>query len=179
MKTLKILIATAALAFAGTAFAGAPWTYVDLGYLTADSGDERTDGLGLRGSFGFAEVWHVGLDLESVEWFGGKSKGGVDETGYSIFIGAHPALSENVDLVIDLGYASSEFERSNTKDDVTALFLRGARASGMWSGRFGAWRIACAGMHTLRADTHTPAHPHPVLPSIHSSNHPPSCPTPP
>lgn len=140
MKTLKILVAVAAIAFTGAAFAGAPWTYIDLGVNAADSSaisggststnDDRTTGASIRGSFGFANVWHAGLNVEANEWNGGKGKpGGVDETAYDIWVGVHPAMGDKVDLVLDLGYASSEFEVTGTKDDVTALYLRtGPRA---------------------------------------------------
>lgn len=130
MKSLKFFVAAAALTVSGAAVAGAPWSYIDLGLNTADSGDERTTGLGLRGSFGFANIWHVGLGIEANEWNGGKGKiGGVDETAYDIWVGLHPAVTDNTDLVVDLGYASSEFELTGAKDDVTALYLRtGPRA---------------------------------------------------
>ena len=71
----KLMIALAALAMSGTAVAGPSWTYVDLGYLVGDSAqkDAETEGLGLRGSFGFANMWHVQLDLAAGETAGGKS----------------------------------------------------------------------------------------------------------
>ncbi len=131
MKTLRKIVVVAVLAIPCAAMAGAPWTFVDLGLNTADSGDERTSGVGLRGSFGFADIWHVGLNLEANEWNGGKGKpGGVDEAGGDIWVGLHPAMGEKVDLVLDLGYASSEFDAGgNTKDDITAVYLRtGPRA---------------------------------------------------
>jgi len=132
MKTLKTIFLVALLALPGIAFAGAPWTYVDLGLNTADSGDERTSGVGLRGSIG-TNLFHAGLEVESNEWAGGKDKGGADEMGYALWVGLHPAMTDNVDLVLDLGYAGSEFETvsgsTTFKDDVTALFLRaGPRA---------------------------------------------------
>ena len=142
MKTLKLLIAIAALAISGTALAGAPWTYVDLGLNTADSSsfsgsssandDDRTTGFGLRGSIG-TNLFHAGLNIEQNEWAGGKDKAGADETGYDVWVGLHPAMGEKVDLVLDLGYASSEFETisgsTTIKDDVNALYLRtGPRA---------------------------------------------------
>jgi len=131
---LKLVIATVALAFSGAVFAGAPWTYVDLGYITADSGDDRTDGLSLRGSFGFADIWHAGVALQGIEVAGGKSKpAGGDVSGGNIYIGLHPAVTANTDLVVDLGYEGLEVEEEFTsgtqKNDITSLFLRaGPRA---------------------------------------------------
>lgn len=131
MKTLKTILLVALLALPGITFAGPAWTFVDLGLNTADSGDERTTGYGLRGSFGFGDLFHVGLGIEQNEWAGGKSKSGVDETAYDIWVGLHPAMGEKVDLVLDLGYLSSEFDfgSSSSDVDVTALYLRtGPRA---------------------------------------------------
>jgi len=131
---LKLVLVTVALVFSGAVFAGAPWTYVDLGYVTADSGDDRTDGLALRGSFGFADIWHVGAALQGIEVAGGKSKPfGADVSGGSIYIGLHPAVTPNTDMVLDLGYEGLEVEEEFTSgtqtSDVTSLFLRaGPRA---------------------------------------------------
>jgi len=128
---LKLIVATVALAFSGAVFAGAPWTYVDLGYITADSFEDRTDGLGLRGSFGFAGMWHVGATISSVEVQGGKSKPfGWDESGYGLFVGLHPAITDYADLVLDLGYNDAEADfGSGFEDDITGVFLRaGPRA---------------------------------------------------
>lgn len=134
MKTLKLIVAITALVVSGAAVAGAPWTYVDLGYVTADSGDDRTDGLALRGSFGFADIWHAGVALQGIEVAGGKSKPqGADVSGGNIYIGLHPAVTPNTDLVVDLGYEAleveEEFSIGTVKNDVTSLFLRaGPRA---------------------------------------------------
>lgn len=128
---LKLIVATVALTVSGAVFAGAPWTYVDLGYITADSFEDSTDGVGLRGSFGFADVWHVGATASSVEVQGGKDKPfGFDETGYSLFVGLHPEITDYADLVLDLGYSDAEDDfGSGFEDDVTGVFLRaGPRA---------------------------------------------------
>jgi hypothetical protein len=125
MKGIKLLIALAALTLSGAAVAGAPFTFVDLGYVTSDSGDERTDGFALRGSFGFGNMWHVGLGAMSADAGGGKSKaGGADVSGFDLYVGLHPAITDNLDLVVDLGYQSGEVDDGSFKDDVTAIFLR-------------------------------------------------------
>lgn len=121
----KLVIAFVVMVICGTATAGAPWTYVDLGYVTADSGDERTDGINLRGSFGFADMWHVGGSVGTVEVAGGKDKPfGADVTPFSIYVGLHPGITDNLDLVVDLGYESAEIETGTVKDDINAVFLR-------------------------------------------------------
>jgi hypothetical protein len=125
MKGIKLLIALAALTLSGAAVAGAPFTFVDLGYVTSDAGDERTDGLALRGSFGFGNMWHVGLGAMSADAGGGKSKaGGADVSGFDVYVGLHPAITDNLDLVVDLGYQSGEVDDGSFKDDVTAILLR-------------------------------------------------------
>ena len=89
MKSLKLIVAAAALTISGAAVAGPSYTFVDLGYLTGDSGDERTDGFGLRGSFGFANLWHVAAEVSAAEAGGGKSKvGGADISGGNLYVGA-------------------------------------------------------------------------------------------
>jgi hypothetical protein len=136
MKGLKTIAAAAALAISGAAVAGPSYTFVDLGYLTGDSGNERTDGLGLRGSFGFAGLWHVAGEYSAVEAGGGKGKvtttgNGIDVSGGNIYVGLHPAVTDNTDLVIDLGYDLLEADDGSTsgKTDVTSIFLRtGPRA---------------------------------------------------
>ena len=131
MKSLKLIVTAAVLTISGAAVAGPSYTFVDLGYLTGDSGDERTDGFGVRGSFGFAGMWHVAAELSAAETEGGKSKaGGADVSGGNIYVGLHPAMTDNTDLVIDLGYEALEYDGGTSgKADVTGVFLRtGPRA---------------------------------------------------
>ena len=134
MNKMRCIVAAAALIASGTVAAGAPWTFVDLGYVTGDSGDEKSMGAALRGSLGFAKIWHVGLGVSSFEDDGGKGKGppnnpGSDNTGVNVFVGLHPALTSNTDLVLDLGYTSVEVDDGSTKDDINGIYLRaGPRA---------------------------------------------------
>ncbi|MFW2404301.1 MAG: hypothetical protein ACN4GT_05995, partial [Gammaproteobacteria bacterium] len=131
MKTLKTIFLAALLALPGVTFAGAPWTFVDLGYLAADSGDERTDGVSLRGSIGFAGMWHAGAGYLTADVAGGKSKpGGADVDGYNIYVGLHPAVTDSTDLVLDLGYEALEADGGGGSTiDTTDVFLRaGPRA---------------------------------------------------
>ena len=134
-RLIKTIIVIAALTVSGIAIAGPSYTFVDLGYLTGDAGDERTDGLGVRGSFGFAGMWHVAGELNALEANGGKDKNGQDISGVTIYGGLHPAMTDNTDLVIDLGFDVFEAETlagttgGDNTTDITAIFLRtGPRA---------------------------------------------------
>ena len=121
----KAIIALAALAISSSAFAGAKWTYVDAGYVMGDSGDESTDGYSIRGSFGFAEIWHIGASWGAVDYFGGNGKtNGSDSDAYSIYFGVNPALTDDIDLVVDLGYTAAEDEVGTEKLDSDSIFLR-------------------------------------------------------
>jgi len=99
----KVLLTLAALALSGTAMAGPSWTFVDLGYITGDSEDDNPiDGYSLRGSFGFGDIWHVQGFVANIE----DDFNDVDT--YGIRGGIHPALTDNTDFVLDLGYAQAD-----------------------------------------------------------------------
>ena len=98
----KAMIALAALAFMGTAIAGPNWTYVDAGYTRASSGEGVTDGFLLRGSIGFMEMWQARVEYVDGQIDGG-SPPGEDYDGYLLAIGAHPAVSDSTDLVLEIG----------------------------------------------------------------------------
>ena len=107
----KLIIAAAAMAVSTGALAGPSWTYVDLGLVFnnySPDADEDSVGYALRGSFGFADLWHVQAAVASTELNGGKSKGGADITLYDIRGGIHPAVTDNVDFVLDIGYEGGE-----------------------------------------------------------------------
>jgi hypothetical protein len=121
----KLLVAAAALAVSTGAMAGPSWTYVDAGYVTGDAGDESTDGFGLRGSFGFADIWHIQADYLYYEQAGGKDKsGGNDVNGYSIRGGVHPAVTDNTDFVADIAYTGGEIDNGSTKTEPDSIDLR-------------------------------------------------------
>ena len=138
MNGFKSIVAAAALTVSGAAVAGPSYTFVDLGYLTGDSGDDRTAGLGVRGSFGFANIWHIAGEFEGGEVAGGKGSGannaGADFAGGNIYAGLHPAVTDNTDLVIDLGFEAVEYKQAtgvnnDGKTEVSSVFLRtGPRA---------------------------------------------------
>ena len=132
----KVLVTLAALALSTSAIAGPSWTYVDAGLTFADYDsdvDEDTVGYGLRGSFGFGELWHVQAGVGSVEVGGGKSKtGGADVTVYNLRGGIHPAVTDNTDFVLDIGYTGGEakFESGSEKLKPSVYDIRtGLRAN--------------------------------------------------
>ena len=129
----KALVALAAMAISTGAIAGPAWTYVDLGVAigNSDNQGEDTQAYALRGSFGFANIWHIQADIASGEFDGGKSvSGGRDFTSYVIRGGLHPAVSDNADFVLDIAYLSTEeTNTSNAKATDKAYQLRtGVRA---------------------------------------------------
>jgi hypothetical protein len=109
MKSITLLAATAALTVSSVAVAGPNWTYAELGYVAADSiGDEDSGGFVLNGSFGFADVFHVGGGIGAFELEGGKSKGGIDADSFNVYVGYNPAMTDNVDAIVRVGYAETE-----------------------------------------------------------------------
>ena len=129
MKSINLMVATAAIAVSGTAIAGPSYTYADFGYTVSDSfgNNNETEGLALRGSFGFAEVFHVGGGYIDGEVNGGKGSEfnedacdanslseairnclPGDTSGYNLYFGFNPAMTENIDLVARIGYSDLE-----------------------------------------------------------------------
>jgi hypothetical protein len=125
----KLLLTMAALALSTSAIAGPSWTYVDLGVVVGDgNADEDLIGYGLRGSFGFGDLWHIQADVASFEQNGGKGNAGppagTDNTLYTIRGGIHPAVTDNTDFVLDISYTGAEVENSTTKDKPKAYGIR-------------------------------------------------------
>jgi hypothetical protein len=76
------------------------YSYVDLGYTEADlDGVADGDGFSVRGSVGFAENFFVFADYAT---FGFPAS--VDLDQYSVGLGGHMGIAENVDLVGRVGY---------------------------------------------------------------------------
>ena len=120
----KLLVAAAAMAISTGAIAGPSWTYVDLGAIIADgSNSEDTTGLGLRGSFGFGDLWHIQAEVASFELNGGKGKCDLEEqecgdvTTYVLRGGIHPAVTDDAQFVLDIGYQGGEVK---TRDEDTS-----------------------------------------------------------
>jgi hypothetical protein len=155
MKSINLVVATAAIAVSGAAMAGPSYTYADFGYTVSDSfgNNNETEGLALRGSFGFAEVFHVGGGYIDGEVSGGKGSEFDEDTcaaeseleaiktclpgdtsGYNLYFGFNPAMTENMDLVARIGYSDIENKigASGIPDFIvedTAVFLEiGPRA---------------------------------------------------
>lgn len=114
MKTTnQLLAALSALVLPGVALADNPaWTYGQVGYVRADSGDDSTDAFRVKGSLAFLEQFHV-----QAEWFDGEygdseasfdGEDNVDFDGYRLVVGAHPSLAPNTDGVLQLQYFDIE-----------------------------------------------------------------------
>ena len=123
MKSIKLLAATAALTVSSIAVAGPNYTYLDLGFVTADSSYKKdTGGFVLRGSFG-EDLFHVGAEIAAGEANGGKgskpiraaeegggSITGTDTSGYKLYFGINPAVTDNIDLIVRVGYRADDFK---------------------------------------------------------------------
>jgi hypothetical protein len=124
----KVLITMAALAASTSVMAGPSWTYVDAGVSFADSNYELGDdaiGYGIRGSFGFGSLWHIQANVASVEVNGGKGDPiGFDDTTYSLRGGIHPAVTDNTDFVLDIGYEGQEWDFDGLKVKPTSYDIR-------------------------------------------------------
>ncbi len=95
------------------ASAGPNYTYIDLGFVTANSeGNEDTGGFVLRGSYG-EDLFHAGAEIAVGELEGGKGKGnrnGQDTSGYRFYFGMNPAVTDNIDLIVRVGYRADDFK---------------------------------------------------------------------
>jgi len=126
----KLILAAAALALSTSAMAGPKWTYADLGYIVGDSGDEDTDGYRVSGSFGFADIWHVGLNYNDAELNGGQGSNfaGADADFFEVSVGVNPALTDNTDFVFDVSYFDGSIESGSglgaSDDDFDGYGLR-------------------------------------------------------
>jgi hypothetical protein len=107
------LLSASALLVAGTAAAELPeWTYGQVGYYQADSvGSSQTDGFTVDASVGLFEVWH----LQAGYIDGSLGDGGFDNDfdGWSVTAGAHPAINEKSQLVINVGYFDTSYDESS------------------------------------------------------------------
>ena len=139
MRSITLWAATAALTVSSVAVAGPNYTFAQLGFYTADSqGKEDTGGFVLRGSYG-EDIFHVGAGIASGEYDGGRSKQsgtnefGADTDAYELYAGVNPAITDNIDAVVRVGYTAGEFKGRNAGDNYKvedeALFLSfGTRA---------------------------------------------------
>ncbi len=104
------LLSASALLVAGTAAAELPeWTYGQVGYFQGDSfGTEQTDGFTVDGSIGFLDVWHFQAGYID----GSLGQGSVtnDFDGWNVTIGAHPAINEKSQLVLNGYYFDTSYD---------------------------------------------------------------------
>jgi hypothetical protein len=105
------LLSAAALLGTATAQAELPWTYAEFGYAAADGEDNfETDAYDLKGSIGFAEVWHASLAYRDGTSEQGEFNEDVDFDGYQLIFGAHPQLTPNTQLITDFTYFDYDFD---------------------------------------------------------------------
>ena len=106
MKLVKVMLGGLLLAAAPLAALAEDmsYSYVDLAYVDTDIDGvgPSLDGFGLRGSIGFAQNWFAFGE------FAAQSVSGVDLDTYTVGLGGHYGLVENLDLVGRLGWTKVE-----------------------------------------------------------------------
>lgn len=117
-KSMGIALLSAATLLGGTAAqADLRWTYGELGYLSADGTENsETDALELKGSMGFASMWHAQLSYLDGETDTSFSSG-FDFDGFRVVVGAHPQLTPNTQLIADLTYFDYGYENNGPDTD--------------------------------------------------------------
>lgn len=127
MKIMNVMVGTLLLATAPIAAQAEDMSYsfIDLGYTEVDIDNGPTgDGVGLRGSVGFAENFFVFADYAMFDF-----SGGVDVDLYSVGFGGHLAIADSVDLVGRAGYAKADASAGGfSVDDSGYLISAGIRA---------------------------------------------------
>lgn len=117
MKNLGTAVCAVAFLAAAPAFAGdnPAWTYGQVQYQQSTSGDDTADAIGIAGSLGIADLFHVQAEFASGN-FG--TSGDDDYDRYSIIAGVHPAVGPNTDAVFNIRYSSMDPDDSS--DDLDA-----------------------------------------------------------
>jgi hypothetical protein len=86
---------------------------VDAGYYQASSfGDEQTDAFVLNGSLGILDNWHAQLSYIDGSLADSGFADSNDFDGYNIVVGAHPAINEKSQLVVNAMYFDTSYEAS-------------------------------------------------------------------
>ncbi len=118
MRTIsKALLVTAAVAIPGVTLAENPaWTYGQIGYVRADSGDDATDAFSVKGSLGFAENFHGQVKYTDGDI--GDTGGDIEFDGFEIVLGANPSVGANTDAVVALRYFDYSYDDTGGDDDV-------------------------------------------------------------
>jgi hypothetical protein len=133
------LLSAAAMLASGSALAGEAtggsdisWTYLQLGYVSADGNDAaETDGFNVMGSLGLAPNWHVGagytaLDTDENEPFGNDSFG---SDTWQLSVGWNGGLTKSSQVYADLGYFDTEYDDDFDGAEGDGIFLSaGVRA---------------------------------------------------
>jgi hypothetical protein len=105
IKGIALLSAAALLAPAVVSAAETlPWTFIQGGYTRADGGEEtlETDAYSALGSVGFLGNWHAQLEYTDGEVDARDFDRDFD--GYRLIAGAHPQITDNTQLRIDITY---------------------------------------------------------------------------
>jgi len=152
----KLLLGLAATVIAAPAMAAAPWTYIQLQYIEADSDldevDQRTTGYGIEGSLGFLENWHVQGAYNKVKGDSDGSNPRWDRVkAYSIRGGYHGDITESLEIVADIGYSKgkNDGDQSSGEGETTYYDLRvGPRLFAGEKLELGAYIIAGRGKGT-------------------------------
>ena len=121
----KAMIAVAAMAVSGAATAGPAWTYVDGGIVFTESTGDTPVGAKLTGSFGF-DLFHVNgsyttisdsIDVTEIEDITDQIDDSDDYDVWRIGAGIHPAITDNTDMFLEIGYSSGEGDNSDVEPD--------------------------------------------------------------
>jgi hypothetical protein len=116
----KVIITLAALGLSSVAMAEGPsYTYVDVGYLGADSGDDQTTGAVLSGSLSLFENFHTNFSYSAID---DSAQPLVDDYDvWRLAVGMHPAITDSTDLVLELGVSSGKFDDADVEPDAVDL----------------------------------------------------------
>jgi hypothetical protein len=127
----KVIITLAALGLSSVAMAEGPsYTYVDLGYLGADSGDDQTTGVVLSGSLEVFSNFHTNFSYSAIDdaaqWdgvvgFGDTDSGSDDFDVWRLAVGMHPAITDSTDLVLEIGVSQGEYDRTRNNADTGSV----------------------------------------------------------
>lgn len=117
MKYLSTAVCAAAVLAAGPALAGdnPAWTWGQIDYSQASSGDDTSDAFGLGGSLGIADLFHVQLGYQNGT-IGNDFGPDQDFDGYTVTAGVHPHIGAATDAVFNVSY--SKFNLDDTNNDV-------------------------------------------------------------
>ena len=113
----KLILIAATMALSSAAVAGPAWTYVDAGLVLSDtSGEDTSAGGKFTGSFGF-DIFHANLSYLDIADVGVLEGEKVDFQAARIGLGIHPAITDNTDMVVEIGYTDAEIDIDNVSDD--------------------------------------------------------------